>query len=142
MAAVRARAAATKRKTIILPRVKDFFIRKPSLASTIYPNTKNDRRNLYSSRSSKRPRALAENDYRSNNLSPISGGIAQLVERLVRNNALTNALTFSYALSHALSKVNPRLVCCFTLSQMCSKTAAGVQRCCERNYAVLSDNLD
>src|SRR5260370_4827297 len=101
MAAVRARAAATKRKTIILPRVKDFFIRKPSLASTIYPNTKNDRRNLYFSRSSKRPRALAENDYRSNNLSPISGGIAQLVERLVRNNALTNALTFSYALSHA-----------------------------------------
>src|SRR5260370_42699462 len=83
MAAVRARAAATKRKTIILPRVKDFFIRKPPLASTIYPNTKNDRRNLYFSRSSKRPRALAENDYRSNNLSPISGGIAQLVHRLV-----------------------------------------------------------
>ncbi len=55
---------------------------------------------------------------------------------LVRNNALTNALTFSYALSHALSKVNPRLVCCFTLSQMRSKTAAGVQNRCTKAAAV------
>src|SRR5260370_41373744 len=109
MAAVRARAAATKRKTIILPRVKDFFIRKPPLASTIYPNTKNDRRNLYFSRSSKRPRALAENDYRSNNLSPISGGIAQLVERLVRNNGGAITLTSSDVIRAAHTRETGRI---------------------------------
>ena len=40
------------------------------------------------------------------NMRSSGGGIAQLVERLVRNDALTNALTFSYAVLSAPSKVN------------------------------------
>ncbi len=46
------------------------------------------------------------------------GVLAQLVERLNGIDALTSALTFSYARLSAPPKVNRRLKCCFTLSQM------------------------
>jgi hypothetical protein len=55
------------------------------------------------------------------------GGTAQLVERLIRNNALTNALTFSYALSRALPKVNLRLTRCLKSSQTPPKIGTSVQ---------------
>ena len=47
-------------------------------------------------------------------------------------DGLTNALTFSYVLLSAQSKVNPRLTCRLTLSEMRSKNFTSVKNQCKR----------
>jgi hypothetical protein len=57
----------------------------------------------------------------------LRGGIAQLVERLVRNDAAPNFRTFSHVICSAQPQADATKVACLMLSEMLQKSAASGQ---------------